>query len=76
MIFNNNFLIGLIPFLFFGLSLMCIFTIVDMLIWPIVYYRDKAPYDSRPRSFYIKGLLAITFLTLALVLDYIRAIAG
>ena len=76
MIFNNNFLIGLIPFLFFGLSLMCIFTIVDMLIWPMVYSHNKDPYGSKPKLFYIKGLLAITFLILALVLDYIRTVVG
>ena len=76
MTFDNDFLIGLIPFLFFGLSLMCIFTIVDMLVWPMVYNRDNNPCGSRPRLFYIKGLLAITFLTLALIFDYIRATAS
>lgn len=71
MVINQDFINGLTSLLTVGLLLMSFFTLINMITCFEGMSDSKKSSDANPRYFYLKGLLAITFLTLALIIDLI-----
>ena len=81
MTFDDDFFMGIIPILFLGVALMSFLTIVDAVISPVQNHCMSCPLNKNQTCnkrdyFFLKGLLAITLLTLALILNHISTLNG
>ena len=81
MAFDKDFFIGIIPILFLGVALISFLTIIDVVISPVQNHCKSCPLNKNQTCnkrdyFFLKGLLAITLLTLALILDHISKVYG